>query len=122
MTRWFDLLQSRFPEALSKVAVKLSYTEPVKKDAKGKAEGGAKKDAKGKGEAKGNAKGRRAPAVTYEGAAKLDIRVGKVISATVPPEAEKLYLEEIDIGEEKPRVVVSGLVQFVSKVCPSSHL
>ena len=27
--------------------------------------------------------------------------------------AEKLYVEEIDVGEEKPRQVVSGLVEFV---------
>lgn len=117
VTRWFDLLQSRFPDALSKVTIKLAYTEPAKKDAKGKGDAAkGASDAKGKdAKEKGGAKGRRAPAVTYEGAAKLDIRVGRVLSAKVPPEAEKLYLEEIDIGEDKPRIVVSGLVQFVSK-------
>ena len=29
------------------------------------------------------------------------------------PSAEKLYVEEIDVGEDKPRQVVSGLVEFV---------
>merc|ERR1712070_1175648 len=29
------------------------------------------------------------------------------------PEAEKLYVEQVDVGEEKPRTVVSGLVDFM---------
>ena len=44
---------------------------------------------------------------------KLDIRVGLIISAERHPEAEKLYVEQVDVGEEKPRTVVSGLVEFM---------
>ena len=29
------------------------------------------------------------------------------------PNADALYLEEIDLGEDKPRQVISGLVKFV---------
>jgi methionine--tRNA ligase beta chain len=40
---------------------------------------------------------------------KLDIRVGVIQKAWVHPEADKLYCEEIDIGEEEPRQIASGL-------------
>lgn len=39
----------------------------------------------------------------------LNLKVGKIISIKKHPEAEKLYIEEIDIGEEKPRQIISGL-------------
>jgi tRNA-binding EMAP/Myf-like protein len=29
------------------------------------------------------------------------------------PDADSLYVEEIDVGEDAPRVVVSGLVKFI---------
>ncbi|XP_068755338.1 tyrosine--tRNA ligase, cytoplasmic-like [Montipora capricornis] len=44
---------------------------------------------------------------------RLDLRIGKVLSAKKHPDADSLYLEEIDIGEEKPRTVVSGLADYV---------
>jgi len=44
---------------------------------------------------------------------RLDFRVGKIISAEKHPDAESLYVESIDCGEETPRTVVSGLVRFV---------
>jgi aminoacyl tRNA synthase complex-interacting multifunctional protein 1 len=40
---------------------------------------------------------------------KLDIRVGVIKKAWVHPKADKLYCEEIDIGEEEPRQIASGL-------------
>jgi methionyl-tRNA synthetase len=48
----------------------------------------------------------------------LDIRVGRVLSVKRHPDATSLYVEEIDVGEEKPRQVVSGLVQHI----PEQHL
>jgi methionine--tRNA ligase beta chain len=45
---------------------------------------------------------------------RLDIRVGKILTAGKHPDADSLYVEEIDLGEEKPRVVVSGLVKYIS--------
>jgi len=39
--------------------------------------------------------------------------VGKIVSVEKHPEADSLYIEKIDIGEEQPRQVVSGLVKFV---------
>uniref|UniRef100_A0A8C1SCX9 Tyrosine--tRNA ligase n=1 Tax=Cyprinus carpio TaxID=7962 RepID=A0A8C1SCX9_CYPCA len=46
---------------------------------------------------------------------RLDIRVGKVISVEKHPDADSLYLEKIDVGEEQPRTVVSGLVAYLSQ-------
>jgi phenylalanyl-tRNA synthetase alpha chain len=40
---------------------------------------------------------------------KLDIRVGVIVKAWEHEEADKLFCEEIDIGEEKPRQIASGL-------------
>uniref|UniRef100_T1IWR1 tRNA-binding domain-containing protein n=1 Tax=Strigamia maritima TaxID=126957 RepID=T1IWR1_STRMM len=44
---------------------------------------------------------------------RLDFRVGKIISAKKHPDADSLYVEEVDLGEGKMRTVVSGLVRFV---------
>ncbi|XP_071800848.1 tyrosine--tRNA ligase, cytoplasmic-like [Asterias amurensis] len=44
---------------------------------------------------------------------RLDFRVGKVLSAEMHPDAESLYLEQIDVGEESPRTVISGLAGLV---------
>ncbi|PRW39127.1 methionyl-tRNA synthetase [Chlorella sorokiniana] len=43
----------------------------------------------------------------------LDIRVGQIVKVDRHPNADALYLEEIDLGEGQPRQVVSGLVKFV---------
>ena len=45
---------------------------------------------------------------------KLDIRVGLIISAEQHPDAEKLYVEKVDLGEASgPRTVVSGLKDYM---------
>ena len=35
----------------------------------------------------------------------LDVRVGRILSVDKHPNAESLYVESIDIGEDKPRQV-----------------
>ena len=41
---------------------------------------------------------------------KIDIRVGKITKAWLHPDADKLYCEEIDVGEESgPREIASGI-------------
>jgi tyrosyl-tRNA synthetase len=52
-----------------------------------------------------------APPVLNE-IAELDIRVGVITKVSQHPEADSLYLEEIDVGEDKPRTIVSGLVKY----------
>jgi aminoacyl tRNA synthase complex-interacting multifunctional protein 1 len=44
---------------------------------------------------------------------RLDFRIGKIVAAKRHPDADSLYVEEIDIGEGKNRTVCSGLVRFV---------
>merc|ERR1712137_1090817 len=44
---------------------------------------------------------------------RLEMKVGRVTKAWPHPDADSLYVEEIDVGEDKPRTVVSGLVKFV---------
>jgi methionyl-tRNA synthetase len=44
--------------------------------------------------------------------AKVDLRVGQVISAERVPKADKLLLLKIDIGEEQPRQVLAGIAQY----------
>jgi len=44
---------------------------------------------------------------------RLDLRVGHIRTASKHPDADALYVEEIDCGEEKPRTVISGLVKFI---------
>ncbi|XP_063311977.1 tyrosine--tRNA ligase, cytoplasmic [Pelobates fuscus] len=44
----------------------------------------------------------------------LDLRVGKVLTVSRHPDADSLYVQSVDVGEENPRSVVSGLVKYVS--------
>jgi len=44
---------------------------------------------------------------------RLDMRVGLIKTAKRHPDADSLYVEEVDVGEEKCRTVISGLVKFI---------
>ena len=45
---------------------------------------------------------------------KIEIKVGTVISVAVVEGADKLYILHVDLGEEKPRQILSGIREFVS--------
>ncbi|GJP34343.1 hypothetical protein CLOM_g10419 [Closterium sp. NIES-68] len=46
----------------------------------------------------------------------LELRVGRIIKAWKHPEADSLYVEEVDVGEEGgPRTICSGLVKYVAE-------
>ncbi|VDM71078.1 unnamed protein product [Strongylus vulgaris] len=45
---------------------------------------------------------------------RLDLRVGRIVKCEKHPDADALYVEQIDVGEATPRTVVSGLVRHVS--------
>jgi len=55
------------------------------------------------------------PKDSYDGppVSALDIRVGRITKVWEHPEADKLYCEEIDVGEAEPRHVASGLRPFL---------
>ena len=44
---------------------------------------------------------------------KMDIRVGKIVGVVKNPNSEKLYNEEIDIGNGEIRLIASGLQKFI---------
>ena len=44
--------------------------------------------------------------------AKVDLRVGQVLSAERIPKADKLLLMKIDVGEEQPRQILAGIAQY----------
>jgi len=46
-------------------------------------------------------------------ASKLDLRVGKITAVNKHPDADSLYVETVDVGEDEPRTVVSGLAGLV---------
>ena len=57
------------------------------------------------------------PAVPQEEAkvdvSRLDLRVGRIITAEKHADADSLYVEQVDVGEAAPRTVVSGLVKHI---------
>ncbi len=50
--------------------------------------------------------------ITYEQFAALDLRVAKIIEATPHPNADKLLILKIDVGELGQRQIVAGIKQF----------
>lgn len=44
---------------------------------------------------------------------KIEIRLGTVISVDVVPDADKLYILKVDLGEASPRQILSGIRKYV---------
>ncbi len=44
---------------------------------------------------------------------RFDLRVGKIVSVEKHPDADALYVEQIDVGEEKPRTVLNKQYLFI---------
>ncbi|KAF3582228.1 hypothetical protein DY000_02033115 [Brassica cretica] len=71
-------------------------------------------DAKKQKASKGAGTSKPQPAATLEiTMARLDIRVGKILKAEKHPNADSLYVEQIDVGGGEIRTVVSGLVKYI---------
>ena len=51
--------------------------------------------------------------IIKEAAEMLDIRVGRIVKAWRHEEADSLYVEEVDVGESEPRIICSGLVNYI---------
>lgn len=49
---------------------------------------------------------------TIDDFAKIEIKVGTVLSVNVVEGADKLYILQVDFNEEKPRQILSGIRQF----------
>ncbi|XP_063775300.1 aminoacyl tRNA synthase complex-interacting multifunctional protein 1 isoform X2 [Pseudophryne corroboree] len=78
---------------------------------------GGEEKKKEKTEKKGEKKEKKSAAVVDDSrpvdVSRLDMRVGCIISAKKHPDADSLYVEEVDVGEAIPRTVVSGLVKHI---------
>ena len=53
-------------------------------------------------------------AIEFDDFMKLDLRVAKILSAEKHPNADKLLVFSIDIGQEEPRTLVGGLAEHYS--------
>jgi len=42
---------------------------------------------------------------------RLKMRVGKIVNVKKHPDADGLFVEEVDVGEQQPRTIISGLVK-----------
>lgn len=56
---------------------------------------------------------------------KVEMRIGRIVSAEKVPDADKLLKLSVDFGEEKPRQIISGISfyfpnpeELVGKRCP----
>ena len=63
--------------------------------------------------------------ITYEQFAALEIKIGTILEVAVVPESDKLLKLTVDVGEETPRQIVSGIRTFfedpqvlVGRQCP----
>jgi len=90
-------------------------TEKVEKKAEEKPE--AKKQEKSKQEKPKKEKAPKQAAAPADDkpvdVSRLSMKVGKIIECVKHPDADALYLEKIECGEEKPRQVISGLVKHI---------
>lgn len=53
--------------------------------------------------------------VSYEDFQKIDIRIGEILSVEVVPDADKLLKFSVDVGENAPRTIVSGIREHVGE-------
>jgi methionyl-tRNA synthetase len=47
--------------------------------------------------------------------AKLELKTGKILEVSDHPNADKLYVLKVDLGEEKPKTIVAGLKAHYKK-------
>ena len=46
---------------------------------------------------------------------KIEIKVGTVLSVSIVEGADKLYILSVDLGEDKPRQILSGIREYVTE-------
>ena len=49
--------------------------------------------------------------ITYEDFARVELRAGRVLEAGEHPNADRLLVLTVDLGEDEPRTIVAGLAQ-----------
>ncbi|KIY67561.1 nucleic acid-binding protein [Cylindrobasidium torrendii FP15055 ss-10] len=106
--------------AAAETATKASASEPAPAESNEKPLKTQKKEKKEKKKdgAEGGGKGGKQAAPAEDAGppvpSMIDLRVGKIVEVKKHPDADSLYVEQIDLGEETgPRTVVSGLVKYI---------
>uniref|UniRef100_A0A2H6NL25 tRNA-binding domain-containing protein n=2 Tax=Micrurus carvalhoi TaxID=3147026 RepID=A0A2H6NL25_9SAUR len=103
-----------FSKDLSQTSSAAEALSDPKEQIKGPSEEKKKKD---KTEKKGEKKEKKQSAANDDSKpldiSRLDLRIGCIMTAKKHPDADSLYIEEVDVGEANLRTVVSGLVKHV---------
>jgi len=86
--------------------------DPKKKQQQPKKEAAKQQQQKGQ-QQKGQKGGAKKDEQDQPDITHLDIRIGHILHVEKHPDADTLYVEQIDLGESAPRTIVSGLVNFV---------
>jgi methionyl-tRNA synthetase len=65
------------------------------------------------------------PTITIDDFARVEMRLGKILSVERVPETDRLLRLMVDVGEKEPRQVISGIAGYfedpdvlVGKTCP----
>lgn len=96
-------------------SAKMEQPKKAKNEGNDGAGGNAKKGKKNKNEKKDGKKNQnvskknQGPNLDQPDICKLEFKVGQITKVWVHPDADKLYCEEIECGEEAPRQIASGL-------------
>lgn len=105
---------------VSESVIQFTPITPISSGAKEQVKGGEgeEKKVKEKLEKKGEKKEKKQPVAGSADSkpidvSRLDLRIGCIVTAKKHPDADSLYVEEVDVGEAVPRTVVSGLVNHV---------
>jgi aminoacyl tRNA synthase complex-interacting multifunctional protein 1 len=108
---------SKAPEAVGARAAAAKLAKAEKKAAATDAASGKadEKTAAAAPAAEGAAKAAPSDAEAAEAFSKAKLAVGKVVSAGFVEGSDKLYLCQVDVGEEKPRQVITGLRKYVAQ-------
>ena len=110
----FEPVYEGFPKIVRKAEPK---KEKKAKDEAAPAEGATakpKKEKKAKDKSSSGNGGAAAAPDSGPLPSMVDLRVGKIVKVERHPDADSLYLEQVDFGEaDGPRTILSGLVNFV---------
>jgi len=53
--------------------------------------------------------------ISYDEFSKVEVKIGTILSAERVPESEKLVRLMVDLGEEEPRQIVSGIQAYIGE-------
>ncbi len=52
------------------------------------------------------------PKISIDDVKKLEIKIGTILEAVAVPDADKLVMYKVDLGEANPRTILSGVRQY----------